>query len=70
MTKDEAITEHLKHWQKFPVFVWQEGGEYVTQVDGKRYNALNVWSLDNMLDEGKVPAPRNCYFIDEPDYQD
>jgi len=35
MTKNEAITEHLKHWEKFPVFVWQEGDDLVTEVDGK-----------------------------------
>lgn len=37
MTKNEAITEHLKHGEKFPVFVWQEGDDLVTEVDGKKH---------------------------------
>ena len=37
MKKSEAITLHLKHWERFPVFVWEEDGELVTEVDGVVY---------------------------------
>jgi hypothetical protein len=68
MKKTEAITLHLKHWNKFPVFVWQEDDQFVTEVDGKVVRASNVFSLDTKLD-GIAPKPRNLYFIDEPDYE-
>lgn len=68
MTKSEAITEHLKHWSKFPVFVWQEGDELVTEVDGVVVKASNVYLLDSKLD-GIAPSPRNLYFVDAPDYE-
>jgi hypothetical protein len=68
MTKDEAITEHLKHWDKFPVFVWQEGSELVTEVDGQVIRASTCWQIDTKLD-GLVPAKRNLYFVDKPDYE-
>ena len=69
MTKNEAITEHLKHWEKFPVFVWQEGGDLVTEVDGKVLRAKTVFQMDTKLD-GIAPTPRNLYFVDEPDYEE
>jgi hypothetical protein len=69
MKKSEAITLHLKHWEKFPVFVWEEDDELVTQVDGKVFVASNAFGLDSMLDAAGIPAPRNLYFIDEPDYE-
>ena len=68
MTKNEAITEHLKHWDRFPVFVWQEGFEYVTEVDGHVLRSKTIWQIDTMLD-GIAPQPRNIYFIDHPDYE-
>jgi len=68
MTKNEAITLHLKHWEKFPVFVWMEGSEYVTEVDGQIIRAKTFWKLDSMLD-GVAPKPRNMYLVDEPDYE-
>ena len=68
MTKDKAITLHLKHWEKFPVFVWMEGDDYVTEVDGKVIRAKSHWQLDNKLD-GVAPQPRNLYLVDEPDYE-
>jgi hypothetical protein len=68
MTKDEAITLHLKHWEKFPVFVWVEGDEYVTEVDGQVIRAQSPWQLDTKLD-GVAPQPRNLYLVDYPDYE-
>ena len=70
MKKSEAITLHLKHWERFPVMVWDEAGELVTQVDGKVFRASNQFKLDTMLDEAGIPMPRNLYFVDEPDYED
>ena len=69
MTKNEAIAFHLKHWGKFPVFVWVEGDELVTQVDGIVVKGKTAFQLDTKLD-GIVPQPRNLYFIDSPDYED
>ena len=69
MTKDEAITLHLKHWERFPVFVWMEGGDYVTEVDGHVLSAQTPWALDTKLD-GVAPQPRNLYLVDAPDYED
>lgn len=69
MTKQEAITEHLKHWEKFPVFVWQEKGLLTTQVAGIIVRASTIWQLDTMLD-GIAPKPRNLYYIDSPDYEE
>jgi hypothetical protein len=69
MNKSEAITEHLKHWSRFPVFVWMENNSLTTQVDGKVYRATNMFGLDSMLSDGGVPAPRNLYFVDEPAYE-
>jgi len=68
MTKNEAITEHLKHWEKFPVFVWKEGNDLVTEVDGNILRAKTVFQMDTKLD-GIAPAPRNLYFVDAPDYE-
>lgn len=41
MIKSDAITLHAKaeNWPKFPVFVWDENGEMVTEVDGKVFRA-------------------------------
>jgi len=69
MTKNEAITEHLKHWEKFPVFVWQEGDNLVTEVDSRVLRAKTAFQMDTKLD-GIAPAPRNLYFVDEPDYEE
>lgn len=70
MLKSEAITLHSKNnWDKFPVFVWCEGDEYVTEVDGKVYRAKNQFLLDSMLDDDGAPKPRNLYFVDQPDYE-
>jgi hypothetical protein len=70
MLKSEAISIHAKgHWGKFAVFVWDEDGDLVTQVDGKKYVARNVFELENSLDKGRCPSPRNSYFVDEPDYE-
>lgn len=69
MTKDEAITLHLQHWEKFPVFVWMEGPDYVTEVDGQVVRAQSHWQLDTKLD-GVAPQPRNLYLVDAPDYED
>ena len=69
MLKSEAITLHLQHWEKFPVFVWREGDELVTQVDGVVVRARTHWQIDSRLD-GIAPAPRNLYFVDAPDYED
>jgi len=68
MLKSAAITLHLNHWEKFPVFVWDEGGELVTEVDGHVVRAQTMWQLDSKLD-GIAPSPRNLYFVDEPDYE-
>jgi len=68
MTKDQAITEHLKHWNKFAVFVWEENGQLVTEVDGQVLRAKTHWQLDTLLD-GVAPSPRNLYLIDSPDYE-
>ena len=69
MTKSEAITEHLKHWDRFPVFVWREGDDLVTEVDGHVVRGATVFALDTKLD-GVAPQPRNLYFVDEPDYEE
>jgi len=68
MKKSEAITLHLKHWERFPVFVWEEDGELVTEVDGVVVRAKTPWQMDGKLD-GIAPKPRNLYFVDEPDYE-
>jgi hypothetical protein len=70
MLKSEAISIHANgHWEKFAVFVWDEDGDLVTQVDGKKYCARNVFEMENSLDKGGCPSPRNLYFVDEPDYE-
>mgnify|MGYP006921425481 CR=1 FL=1 len=71
MKKDEAITIHIKpeNYKKFPVFVWQEGGDLVTDVDGQVFRASTAFGLDSKLSEAGIPAPRNLYFVDEPDYE-
>jgi hypothetical protein len=71
MTKQEAITLHAKpeNWEKFPVFVWQEGKELVTSVDGKVFRERNIWLMDTALDTAGIPAPRNLYAVDKPDYE-
>ena len=68
MLKTDAISLHLKHWEKFPVFVWEEIGEFVTEVDGQIVKAKTIWQMDSNLD-GIAPRPRNLYFVDEPDYE-
>jgi hypothetical protein len=68
MTKDQAITLHLQHWQKFPVFVWQEGDYFVTEVDGKVFRAKSEFLLDIKMGD-ECPSPRNLYFVDAPDYE-
>jgi hypothetical protein len=48
MKKSDAISLHAKqgNWQRFPVMVWEEGKELVTQVDGNVYRAANMFKLD------------------------
>jgi hypothetical protein len=70
MTKDEAITLHIKYWEKFPVFVWVEGNDYITEVDGKVFKSSNEFGLDSKLSVAGIPAPRNLYLIDAPDYEE
>ena len=72
MKKSQAITLHSKdeNWSKFPVFVWNEEGELVTEIDGKVFRASNMFALDSRLSEAGIPAPRNLYFVDEPDYEE
>jgi hypothetical protein len=69
MLKSEAITLHLKHWEKFPVFVWEELGEYVTEIGSKIFRAATPFGLDSKLNDAGIPAPRNLYFVDSPDYE-
>lgn len=71
MLKSEAITLQAKpeNWPKFPVFVWQERHELVTEVGGKVFRANNMFKLDSMLSDDEIPAPRNLYFVDAPDYE-
>jgi len=69
MLKSEAITLHTKHWEKFPVFVWDERGEFVTDVDGKVFRAKTPFGLDSKLDDAGIPKPRNLYFVDAPAYE-
>jgi len=69
MLKSDAITLHTKHWEKFPVFVWDEQGEFVTEIDGKVFRAATPFGLDSKLDDANIPAPRNLYFVDSPDYE-
>jgi hypothetical protein len=68
MNKNEAITLHLKNWERFPVFVWQEGDHLVTEVDGVVVREKTLWRLETKLD-GIAPSPRNLYFVDAPDYE-
>lgn len=72
MLKSEAITLHAKpeNWTKFPVFVWEEGLEFVTEVDGKVYRAKTPFRLDSDLSAAGLPQPRNLYFVDAPDYEE
>ncbi len=71
MLKSEAITLHAKdeNWSKFPVFVWAEGDKCVTEVDGKVFRARTAFGLDSALTDAGIPAPRNLYFVDKPDYE-
>lgn len=69
MTKDQAITLHTKHWDKFPVMVWDEDGEFVTEVDGIVFRARTPFGLDSKMDDAGIPKPRNLYFVDAPDYE-
>lgn len=71
MKKSDAITLHAKdgNWEKFPVFVWEEDAELVTEVDGSVFRAGNVFGLDSKLSDAGIPAPRNLYFVDKPDYE-
>ena len=68
MKKSEAISLAFKHLDRFPVMVWQEGSELVTEVDGNIIRAATAFDLDTKLD-GFAPQPRNLYFIDEPFYE-
>ena len=71
MLKSEAMSIHANgHSHKFAVSVWEEGGKLVTQVDGKRHVARNVFEMETSLDRGECPSPRNVYFVDEPDYEE
>lgn len=71
MNRQDAISLHYKSYaDKFPVMVWDESGVLVAQVDGKVYRHPNMFALDNLMDAGGVPRPRNLYFIDEPCYED
>ena len=76
MLKSEAITLHVQEVKKpgnerrFPVFVWAEGEQLVSEVDGLIFRAGNVFGLDSLLSDAGMPAPRNLYFVDEPDYED
>ena len=71
MLKSEAISLHAKpgNWDRFPIFVWDENSECVTEVDGKVFRAKNAFGLDSMLDDAGIPKPRNLYFVDAPDYE-
>lgn len=71
MKKSEAITLHVKpgNWEKFPVFVWQENDDLVTEVDGRIFRAATAFGLDSQLTDAGIPMPRNLYFVDEPDYE-
>jgi hypothetical protein len=68
MNKNEAITLHLTYCGRFPVFVWQEGDHFVTEVDGVVVREKLLWMLAAKLD-GLAPLPRNFYFVDPPDYE-
>lgn len=72
MLKSDAITLHNRpeNRNKFPVFVWEEGEELVTYVDFTEFRWTNVFGLDSKLTEAGIPAPRNLYFVDAPDYSD
>lgn len=69
MKKSEAISLHLKYWDRLAVFVWEENGDLVTEVDGKVFHATNMFCLDSKLSAAGIPAPRNLYFVDSPDYE-
>lgn len=71
MKKSEAITIQTRdeNWNRFPVFVWAEGQDFVTDVDGKVFRARNQFGLDSKLDDAGIPKPRNLYFVDDPDYE-
>ena len=69
MKKSDAISLHSqKNWEKFAVFVWEEGDELVTEVDGQVVRASTAFGLDSKLD-GIAPRPRCVYLVDEPDYE-
>ena len=72
MKKSEAISLHAKNgnWQKFPVMVWAEEDQVVTEIDGVVYRAKTAFGLDSKLDDAGIPRPRNLYFIDAPDYEE
>lgn len=71
MLKSAAISMHAKkeNWKRFPVFVWQEKLDFVTDVDGIVFRASNIFKLDSILSDACIPAPRNLYFVDSPDYE-
>jgi hypothetical protein len=71
MKKSDAISLHAKdgNWNRFAVMVWEEGGQLVTEVDGKVFRAKSAFGLDSLLDDAGIPKPRNLYLVDEPDYE-
>lgn len=52
------------------MFVWDEHGELVTDVDGKVFRAQTPFGLDTKLDMAGIPTPRNLYFVDAPDHEE
>lgn len=69
MKKSAAITLHTKFWDRLPVFVWAEGNEFVTEVDGQVFRSMTCFGIDSKLDDAGIPKPRNIYFVDAPDYE-
>lgn len=68
----EVATLHAtpENWARVPVYVWEDGDELVTEIDGQTYRAGNMFALDSRLSEAGVPMPRNLYFVDEPAWED
>lgn len=53
MLKSDAITLHLKHRERFPVFVWQEGDDLVTKDATQEYLHL-VKCTGGRIQEWKI----------------
>jgi len=51
-----------------PVFVWQEGDQLVTQLDGIIVRGNNCFQIDSKLDAITL-LPRCLYFVDKPHYE-